>query len=102
MFAANFWVKNLGHNLLRDHLILTKISFFSLRNKTLLLNIFWLKKALMDTLTYSAMDQAIFIITLLVILIVIILKITIRYKKVTWTLIPTNTMTLQMSTKVLV
>ena len=35
----------------------------------------------MDTLTYSAMDQAIFIITLLVILIVIILKITIRYKK---------------------
>ena len=29
MSAANFWVKNLGHNLLRDHLILTKIFFFS-------------------------------------------------------------------------
>ena len=38
---CNFWVKYLGHHLLKDHFILTNMPF-SLRNKTSLLNIFWL------------------------------------------------------------
>ena len=43
--------KNLGHNIFKDHLILTNIFFCSLRNQALLLNIFDLKNALTTTLT---------------------------------------------------
>ena len=39
---------------LKDHFILTNVPF-SLRNKTSLLSIFWLKNALMFTLTYSTL-----------------------------------------------
>ena len=55
MFAANFWVKNLGHNLLRDHLILTKISFFTEKYDLTFEHFLAKKNALMDTLTYSAL-----------------------------------------------
>ena len=58
MFAANFWVKNLGHNLLRDHLILTKISFFHWEIRPYFWTFFGYKNALMDTLTYSALGPS--------------------------------------------
>ena len=51
MFAANFWVKNLGHNLLRDHLILTKISFFHWEIRPYFWTFFDLENALTTTLT---------------------------------------------------
>ena len=92
---------NININTMIDIIITTTLRVICTGGLNGLCTIVAVGGALMDLDTYT-MDQAIFIITLLVILIVIILKITIRYKKVTWTLIPTNTMTLQMSTKVLV
>ena len=55
IYAAIFWVK-IRVITLSKTIWFWQIDLFSLRNKTLLLNIFWLKKnALIPTLTFSAL-----------------------------------------------